>query len=397
MDMNYGSSASTFEQQLVIESMTPAQVINAKVIHYVDQYQGFARKTAQSLIALASTLVEAEAALDPVEFGEFCRLVRIEMGGSTYKKMMIIGRAAPRFEPVMDQLPNAWTTLYELAKLKSEPFDKLVTGKQIHPLMTGREVRSQTDTEVRASPAADEPFLRLAEIKIASAGASQEMAEAIIDALKKALEPFSPDTVKLALGYGATSHDGANITGDVGRRKASEAKHLAQVEAWLLRSLRASARPKSGVGRAVPFTALKIIDALGLPIEILDGPTEALPKHPHIPLWSLLQPTMPQFIAALSREFLEKAGAHRFLAVVSRAQRLGDWREVVTVVSAGKRRKVPKMELDLRDAQAAMKDADSKEERAAARERVAEIVSYLPPKLAALSADQQQASALDWI
>jgi hypothetical protein len=114
------------------------ETLSAEVAHYVDRYRGFARQTADGIIGLAMTLVEAEEKLSTAEFKIFCELVGIPKGGPVYKKFTKIGEAATRFEPYMEKLPSNWTTVYKLAALPPDKFDRV--AQSLTPFITAREI-----------------------------------------------------------------------------------------------------------------------------------------------------------------------------------------------------------------------------------------------------------------
>jgi len=385
-DVAYYDRTDTTHLAVDTEPAEP-QVINAKVIHYVDRYQGFARKTAQSLIALAGTLVDAQAALDPKDFEEFCQLVRLEKGSSTYKKMMIIGKAAGRFEPVMDQLPNAWTVLYELAKLKPAPFEQLVSGQQLHPLMTGQEVKQLTSNDVSVCLPNERAFLKIAEIHLPQIGSIKETETAVIEALKNVLEPFSSYGVRLESGYPAAVRSAARVNNSAAYGDSAAAKHLERLERWLLYCLRKKAP------QTVPPNAQKMVHTLGLSCEIQDGPMKPLPNKPNVPLYSILKPTMAEFEVALSEEFLKLAGPKRFLALLVRAEVPGEWKEETK--QDGKL--VSKQELKLKFFRQMMKGAEDETARAEYKATVEQILNYLPESLAELSDIDLARKATEWI
>ncbi len=113
-------------------------VITPQVITYVKRYQMFARKTAESIVGLATTLLEAEQELNGVDFALFCDEVGIKKGDTTYSKIRKIGTAAARFKPYLDKLPSAYTTLYELAKLEASKFEEIASD--LNPFSTAKEI-----------------------------------------------------------------------------------------------------------------------------------------------------------------------------------------------------------------------------------------------------------------
>jgi len=120
---------------------TATSVLSPAVNGYVDRYRSLAKSTAKAIIALAQTLVEAKATLNPVDFYLFCKEVALEMDGAVYKKIMAIGAKASRFEPCLERLPSAWTTIYELSKLEAHEFAELEKSNALSPLMTAKELK----------------------------------------------------------------------------------------------------------------------------------------------------------------------------------------------------------------------------------------------------------------
>lgn len=130
------------------------ELISPKVTKYVKRYQVFIRKTAESIIGLAETLVEAEADLNELDFSIFCDEIGIRKADSTYSKLKKIGDNVNRFSPFVDRLPNSWTTIYKLAKLNPDQFD-LITNS-LTPYTTSKEIdlviNGQDETKDRSNP-----------------------------------------------------------------------------------------------------------------------------------------------------------------------------------------------------------------------------------------------------
>lgn len=116
-------------------------VITPEVSGYVSRYQGFIRKTAESIIGLAETLIEAEDNLNQLDFSIFCDEIGIRKGDSTYSKLKKIGDNVTRFSPFVDRLPNSWTTIYKLAKLNPDQFDLI--SASLTPYTTSKEIDFQ--------------------------------------------------------------------------------------------------------------------------------------------------------------------------------------------------------------------------------------------------------------
>jgi hypothetical protein len=117
-----------------MEIMTPACVA------FVDQYRLFTKQTAEAIIKAAETLYKAHEMLAPVDFHQFCKEVDLVEDGSKFKKLMAIGNAVSRFEPYLDRMPNAWTTIYKLAILEGNEFEQVVQSASFAPFMTANDI-----------------------------------------------------------------------------------------------------------------------------------------------------------------------------------------------------------------------------------------------------------------
>jgi hypothetical protein len=106
----------------------------------LERFFSLARNRAENTIELAQTLYEADEYLGKYEIREFCKRVNLSHEGSTYRKMRKIGQEASRFKPFTEQLPSGWTTLYRLAKLSNDQFDRVTKHERFRPMMTAADV-----------------------------------------------------------------------------------------------------------------------------------------------------------------------------------------------------------------------------------------------------------------
>ena len=113
-------------------------IFSPEVIQYVERYRSFAKQTADSIVQLGLTLIEAEEKLNPVDFELFCEEVSVPKGGPVYKKLRVIGASAGRFTPYAGKLPNTWTTLYRLASINPDQFERVV--ESLNPFITAKEI-----------------------------------------------------------------------------------------------------------------------------------------------------------------------------------------------------------------------------------------------------------------
>ena len=116
-------------------------VITPQILSFVDRYQTFLRKTAEAILGLAETLVEAEKDLNAVDFLIFCENVGLEKGSPTHSKLKQIGTVSARFRPFVDRLPNTWTTIYKLSKLEPDQFARI--AEALTPFSTSKEIDEQ--------------------------------------------------------------------------------------------------------------------------------------------------------------------------------------------------------------------------------------------------------------
>lgn len=123
-------------------------LITPQIESYVSRYNSFLKKTAEAILGLAQTLAEAKDALNGVDFSIFCDQVGAKEGTPTHTKLLKIADNAARFRPFVDRLPNTWTTIYKLAKLPSEKFERV--SASLSPFITAREIDEIVGTEKEA-------------------------------------------------------------------------------------------------------------------------------------------------------------------------------------------------------------------------------------------------------
>jgi hypothetical protein len=116
--------------------------INEPLLPLIQQYRQFSKAGAVGIIDQCRTLVFAKNELSPNNFKRFCEAIKVVEKSSTFKKLCAIGEVADRFHAVIDRVPNTWTTLYQLAKLTVEEFDRLVTSGVLHASMTADELNA---------------------------------------------------------------------------------------------------------------------------------------------------------------------------------------------------------------------------------------------------------------
>lgn len=138
------------DQTNLIEVQNGTEIMSPKLSKYIEQYNSFARKTAESIIQLARTLVQAENDLDPIDFEIFAKAVNVDKNGATIKKLRVIGKNASRFDAHIGMLPQAWTTIYRLANIKADQFEQLASNNVITPFMTASDINNNITSNSRS-------------------------------------------------------------------------------------------------------------------------------------------------------------------------------------------------------------------------------------------------------
>lgn len=130
---------TNIQDNAVVETVpNGTTVLSAETVKYIERYRSFARQTAESIINLGLTLIEAEEKLNPVDFKIFCDEISVPKGESVYKKLRVIGGAASRLKVCADRLPNTWTTIYKIAQVAPDQFERLADS--LNPFITAKEL-----------------------------------------------------------------------------------------------------------------------------------------------------------------------------------------------------------------------------------------------------------------
>jgi hypothetical protein len=114
------------------------EIVTPAIQCYVNRYNTFLKKTAESILGLAQTIIEAENDLNGVDFEILCRQIGLERNGPTHSKLKTIGQQLSRFQPFTERLPNSWTTLYKLAKLSPDNFERV--SADLTPFISARAI-----------------------------------------------------------------------------------------------------------------------------------------------------------------------------------------------------------------------------------------------------------------
>jgi len=134
--------------------------INPKIEEYASQYRLCIKKTAASILELACVVGEAKKDLSYEEFIKFRLSIGAPPSKDSYiKKLLKIGNSSSRLSSVSDSLPPNYTTLYELAKMPSDSFQKVRNDGVLSPDMTAKTLSPYLDKTESSNALANEAVL----------------------------------------------------------------------------------------------------------------------------------------------------------------------------------------------------------------------------------------------
>ncbi len=147
------------------------QNISSDVQEFVDQFNQFSRKTAESIIGMAEIVYKAKKSLSDSEsngrFQEFCSAIRFKPKSSAIRKLGRIGEMSDLLKRHSDKLPNTWTTIYTLTHLGSQALEDAIEREDVKANITAAaavkllgknsEKRQKTNTMGEDDITNDEP------------------------------------------------------------------------------------------------------------------------------------------------------------------------------------------------------------------------------------------------
>ena len=106
-----------------------------------EKFNGFAKKTAESVLQMAKVVSDMKAQKDKVEFEKFCTLIGYKSDSSLIRKFTQIGSKFDQLIANADKLPNTWTTVYQIALLSDEAITTLIDKGVINPCLPGKKLQ----------------------------------------------------------------------------------------------------------------------------------------------------------------------------------------------------------------------------------------------------------------
>src|SRR5262245_31934793 len=123
------------------QAITPADndVTAPTVLSLVERWQRGRAKTIEGVLEQATALWAAHE-LGKGALKQFCEDIDLDQNSATFRKWKLIGEKASRFQPFMNRMPGNWTTVYQLARLKPQDFDKVASSGSFSPEMTWEDI-----------------------------------------------------------------------------------------------------------------------------------------------------------------------------------------------------------------------------------------------------------------
>ena len=117
------------------------EVKDELVLGYITSFKTAFSKTAKSILDIGRVVVEAKNKLSKDQYKVFAFQIGFETTSPTLLKLIKIGERYDDLIGKVDLLPANWTTLYDIAQLPAQQFEKCVDDGLIQPNVLGKEIK----------------------------------------------------------------------------------------------------------------------------------------------------------------------------------------------------------------------------------------------------------------
>jgi len=131
--------------QVEIIEAKASDIVSPVVAQFVERYQTFLAKTIENILELGRVVHEVDQKLSGAERAIFCEQTNLKEDESTYRKLRQIGEKYEMLAPHKAYLPNSWTTVYQLSRLKPEQITSLAERNVLNPYATMKDISSQIE------------------------------------------------------------------------------------------------------------------------------------------------------------------------------------------------------------------------------------------------------------
>ena len=154
-DSAFSSVSSTIEFLPVDDKEAVVQISNnARCQQLIRDFVAAAQKGAEAMITMAraAAVAKQEFEDDEITFRQFCDGIGHDPNGSEFRKLLVIGQKASRFKPYLNKLPDSKSTLYDIAKLDRNEFERVVASEQFGPDMTAKQLKVIVKGDTGSAP-----------------------------------------------------------------------------------------------------------------------------------------------------------------------------------------------------------------------------------------------------
>ena len=117
------------------------EVKDQVVLGYITSFKTAFSKTAKSILDIGRIVIEAKKELSQDQYKLFAFQIGFETTSPTLLKLIKIGERYDDLIAKVDLLPANWTTLYDIAQLPADQFEKCVDEGLIKPHVLGKQIK----------------------------------------------------------------------------------------------------------------------------------------------------------------------------------------------------------------------------------------------------------------
>lgn len=126
---------------------------NQNAVDFAIQFKATRKKTAESVLDLASVSYAAKERLtDTKDYEIFLHEIGEKANSSYLKKLNCIAKKESRFRANLDLLPPSSASIYQLSQFEDQLFDQFVAEKKIFPSMTLKDIANLVPKATSSSP-----------------------------------------------------------------------------------------------------------------------------------------------------------------------------------------------------------------------------------------------------
>jgi hypothetical protein len=252
----------------------------------VNEFTGFAVKTAQSTVEMCRVVYEAKQTLKKDDFIKFCNDIGHKSEDSTIRKYLCIGENYERLIKYTNLLPNSWTSIYTITQLPSDVFDGFALTGSSMANMTGSQIKqlmepTKPSTPPKTAEAATAPLPSVevptnAENTQSAVSAAQDISSDAASAVESsdARSSASMSTNDTVNDHDAAVSDQSEPTPDLATPSKSDQEFAKQATFKIVADARASTKPNNERDDEEPFVPYSI--TLHIHKKISDGDMSAL-------------------------------------------------------------------------------------------------------------------------